>query len=36
VLGGIVNQGGLHAVLDRVQSLGLEVIEITSDPAGRD
>ena len=29
VLSGDLDQGGLHAVLDRVRALGLELVEIT-------
>jgi hypothetical protein len=32
VLIGVLDQDELHALLDRVQSLGLELLDITSDP----
>jgi hypothetical protein len=31
VLTGVLDQDELHALLDRVQSLGLELLDITSD-----
>jgi hypothetical protein len=33
VLTGVLDQDELHALLDRVQSLGLELLDITSDRA---
>lgn len=35
VLAGVLGQSELHAVLDHVQSLALELVEITSEPAQR-
>jgi hypothetical protein len=34
VLSGNLDQRGLHAVLDRVRALGLELVEITQAPPG--
>jgi len=34
VLSGDLDQRGLHAVLDRVRALGLELVEITQAPPG--
>ena len=34
VLVGVLDQDELHALLDRVQSLGLELVDIASNPTG--